>query len=92
MLAQLEVADQRYAAEMRARKLAEEKEQESSRIKEDLKKSEQMYRTLFESANDAIMLMEDDCLMDCNAKTIEMFGCTRKDRFSSSKSINPASN
>jgi PAS domain S-box-containing protein len=54
LLAQLEVADQRYAAEMKARKRAEEKEQETRRIKEDLEKSETQYRLLAENANDVI--------------------------------------
>lgn len=54
LLAQLEVADQRYAAEMKARKRAEEKEQEVRRIKEDLEKSETQYRLLAENADDVI--------------------------------------
>ncbi len=54
LLAQLEVADQRYAAEMKARKRAEEKEQETRRIKEDLEKSEAQYRLLAENATDVI--------------------------------------
>lgn len=35
------------------------------------------YQTLFENANDAIFLMRDDIFLDCNDKTLEMFGCTR---------------
>ena len=35
------------------------------------------YQTLFENANDAIFLMRDDTFIDCNDKTLEMFGCTR---------------
>ncbi|MHA1948379.1 MAG: PAS domain S-box protein [Candidatus Thorarchaeota archaeon] len=35
------------------------------------------YRTLFETANDAIFLMRDDIFLECNKKTLEMFGCTR---------------
>jgi PAS domain S-box-containing protein len=40
--------------------------------------SELRYRTLFESAGDAIFLMEGDRFIDCNAKTLEMFACTRE--------------
>jgi len=40
--------------------------------------SEKTYRTLFESANDAIFLMRDDIFIECNDKTLEMFGCTRE--------------
>lgn len=43
---------------------------------EALRQSEEQYRTLFESANDAIFLMEGDRFMECNHKTLEMFGCT----------------
>jgi len=35
------------------------------------------YHTLFENANDAIFLMRNDIFLDCNDKTLEMFGCTR---------------
>lgn len=35
------------------------------------------YKTLFDNANDAILLMRDDIFVDCNDKTLEMFGCTR---------------
>lgn len=40
----------------------------------DLKDSEARYRTLFQSANDAIFLMEGDKFIHCNDKTVEMFG------------------
>lgn len=39
--------------------------------------SEAKYRTLFESANDAIFIMDKDIFIDCNHKTLEMFECTR---------------
>jgi len=43
-----------------------------------LKDSEVKYRTLFEAANDAIFLMDRDIFIDCNPKTLEMFGCRRE--------------
>lgn len=43
-----------------------------------LRESEEKYRTLFDTASDAIMLMSDDRFIDCNRKTIEMFGTTRE--------------
>ncbi|MCS7338549.1 MAG: PAS domain S-box protein, partial [Verrucomicrobiae bacterium] len=45
---------------------------------EALRQSEQKYRTLFETANDAIFLMREDRFVDCNARAAEMFGCPRE--------------
>jgi len=36
------------------------------------------YKALFETANDAIFLMRNDIFLECNDKTLEMFGCTRE--------------
>lgn len=41
--------------------------------------SEKKYGTLFESANDAIFLMKGETFIDCNQKTLEMFGCKREE-------------
>ncbi|MBW7990258.1 MAG: PAS domain S-box protein [Planctomycetes bacterium] len=38
--------------------------------------AETRYRALFENANDAIFLVEADKFVECNPKTLEMFGCT----------------
>lgn len=43
----------------------------------ELKTNEEKYRTLFSGANDAIFIMSDDMFIDCNDKTLEMFGCER---------------
>lgn len=40
---------------------------------------ERKYRTLFESANDAIFLMMEDVFIDCNPKTLDMFGLQKED-------------
>jgi len=48
------------------------------RAEEKILNSELKYRKLFESANDAIFLMTGDTFIDCNAKTEEIFGCTRE--------------
>jgi phosphoserine phosphatase RsbU/P len=42
---------------------------------EELRDSEARFRTLFESANDAIILIRDDLIVSCNRKTQELFGC-----------------
>ncbi len=40
---------------------------------------ENKYHTLFESANDAIFLMDKDIFIDCNQKTLELFNCRREE-------------
>ena len=44
---------------------------------ESLKTSEELYKAVFESANDAIFLMQADKFIDCNAKATDMFGYTK---------------
>ncbi len=44
-----------------------------------LRESEKQCRLLFERAGDAILLMREDRFIDCNPRTLEMFGCTRED-------------
>jgi diguanylate cyclase (GGDEF)-like protein/PAS domain S-box-containing protein len=45
---------------------------------EALKESETKFRTLFESAGDAIFLMDQEIFIHCNPKTLAMFGCSRE--------------
>ncbi len=40
------------------------------------------YQTLFEKAHDAIFLMQEDRFVDCNPRTLEMFGYTREELLS----------
>jgi len=42
--------------------------------------SEERYRTLFESAGDAILIMSEDRFIDCNARAISTFGCQSRDQ------------
>ena len=46
---------------------------------EALRKSEVKYRTLFDSANDAIFIWKNGKIIDCNTRTLKMFGCTMED-------------
>ncbi len=46
---------------------------------EALNESEAKYRTLFESASDTIILVDRDRFIDCNQKTLDMFGCSREE-------------
>lgn len=43
-----------------------------------LRESEERFHTLFETANDSIMLVENAKFIECNAKTVQMFGCEEK--------------
>ncbi len=40
--------------------------------------SEERFRTLFETANNAIFLMDNEKFIECNAKALQMFGCLEK--------------
>lgn len=47
-------------------------------LKTGLQDLEVWHRALFNNANDAIFLMDYDRFIDCNPKTLDMFGCTRE--------------
>ena len=49
------------------------------RATDEVKSSEEKFRTVFESANDSIFLMHGDTFVDCNPKTEEIFACSRED-------------
>jgi PAS domain S-box-containing protein len=51
---------------------------ERVRAQKALQESDQRYRTLFESAYDAIFVMDGEHFIDCNRMTLKMFGCTRE--------------
>lgn len=48
-------------------------------IKMALNESEQRYRLLFEKATDGIFLMDEGVCIDCNPKSLEIYGCSKKD-------------
>ncbi len=47
-------------------------------VVQQLPSSEEFFKALFDSAGDAIFLMDNDTFLACNEKTLEMFGCTRE--------------
>ncbi|MDD1699866.1 MAG: PAS domain S-box protein [Methanoregula sp.] len=51
---------------------------ENKRTEESLKESEEQYRSLFESAQDAIFLLENTRFTSCNNRAVSLFGCTKK--------------
>lgn len=48
-------------------------------IENKLNESKERYRLLFESANSAIFIMEDEKFIECNSKTLEIFKCKKED-------------
>jgi PAS domain S-box-containing protein len=52
---------------------------ERKRAQEAIIENEEKYKTIFECANDAIFLMDDQVFLDCNEKTLQIFGCSRED-------------
>ena len=52
---------------------------ELRQVEASLKESEIRYRTLFENAGDAILIMDRILFSDCNAKALELFACSRHD-------------
>ena len=51
---------------------------ERKKAEESVARSETLYRSLFEAANDAIFIMRNDEFVDCNSMTLQMFRCTRE--------------
>jgi len=43
-----------------------------------MSESEEKFRTLFESANDGLHLMDGDKFIECNSTALEIYGCTQK--------------
>jgi PAS domain S-box-containing protein len=59
---------------------------DQKRAAEELKRSEARYRTLFESASDAIFVSRLDKWVECNDAAVKMFGCSRDELLKSTPS------
>jgi PAS domain S-box-containing protein len=60
---------------------------ELKKIQETLRQGELKYRTLFESAQDAIFLIHEERFVDCNPATLRMFGCDKHEIINQSPDI-----
>ncbi len=75
----------KHQVNLRTRELAlrneqlEEINRDIKLTEQSLRQSENMYRMLFETANDGILLIHEDRFVECNSRAAEMFGCTRDD-------------
>ena len=52
---------------------------EHRRMQEELREKEGKYRSLFESANDGIFILDETGFMDCNQKGAELYGLTKEE-------------
>ncbi|HWS21229.1 MAG TPA: PAS domain S-box protein [Methanoregula sp.] len=50
---------------------------ENKRAEKSLKESEEQYRSLFESSQEALFLLENTRFKKCNSKAVALFGCTK---------------
>ncbi len=51
--------------------------EDRKKVELELKESEKKFHALFEHANDAILIMKKDSIIDCNNKTLQMFNCNK---------------
>jgi PAS domain S-box-containing protein len=45
----------------------------------NIKDSDAIYKTYFETASDAIFIMKQERFIECNSKTLDMYGCSKTD-------------
>lgn len=59
-----------------------------SQLIASLQLSEKKFRNLFEFTTDAVILMAEDTILDCNRAAVELFGCENKEQFCQNKFSN----
>ncbi len=57
------------------------RKQERDKAEAALRESEEIFRKIFESSNDAMMLLDENEFLDCNNRTLKVFGCTSNEDF-----------
>lgn len=63
----------------RQKALLEQEVRDRMLAEEALRESEQRFRTIYESSHDAMMLLDENGILDCNVRTLEMFGIEREE-------------
>ncbi|MCK5876379.1 MAG: PAS domain S-box protein [Candidatus Marithrix sp.] len=58
---------------------------EQKNTEESINQSEMMFRALYETSSDAIILLDENGFFDCNPITLKIFGCDTKEQFISHK-------
>jgi PAS domain S-box-containing protein len=56
---------------------------QQARSQEALQRSENKFRTLYDSTSDAVILLNEHGFIDCNRAALSMFGCDTKEQFCS---------
>ncbi len=57
------------------------REVERDKAEAALHKSEEKFRNVFESSNDAMILLDENKFFDCNNAALKVFGCSTRDEF-----------
>jgi PAS domain S-box-containing protein len=52
---------------------------ERKKIQEKIRESENRYRTIYESSNEAYITLSNEICVDCNPKALKLFRCSRND-------------
>ena len=52
--------------------------EERLNVESELRSKEIYYQTMFENANDAIFIMKEGVFINCNLRTLEIFGCSKE--------------
>ena len=56
-------------------------EAQKTKLIASLQESEHKFRSLYEATSDAVMLLDEKEFFDCNAATLKIFGCSKKQEF-----------
>jgi PAS domain S-box-containing protein len=54
---------------------------EQNKTAEELERSDILFRALYDSTDDAVMLLDEKGFIDCNDATLRVFGCKSKEEF-----------
>jgi PAS domain S-box-containing protein len=68
----------RVAAHLEIKRYRNHLEEEVLKKTEELRKSEEEYRLLFNNANDAILIFKEGLCTNCNLKALDLFNCSRE--------------
>ncbi len=75
----------RVAAQLVLYQMGESRKETVDLRSKELQESESKYRTVFETSNDAIILLNENTCFDCNSAALELFDYTSREDFIDSK-------